>query len=49
MRQVLLTAVVAALLAACGTTIPEGYRSTFDPRDLYEKLERQSGGGGEGG
>jgi hypothetical protein len=50
MRQFLLIAVVADLLAASGgTTVPEGYRATFDPKGLYEKLERQLVGGGEGG
>jgi uncharacterized protein YceK len=49
MRQVLLIAVVAALLGGCGTMVTDGYRPTFDVKELYEKLERQSGGGGEGG
>jgi uncharacterized protein YceK len=51
MRQVLLIAMVAAaaLFGGCGTMVTDGYRSTFDVKELYEKLERQSGGGGEGG
>jgi hypothetical protein len=49
MRQVLLIAAVAALLGGCGTMVTDGYPPTFDVKELYEKLERQSGGGGEGG
>ena len=45
MRQVLLITVVAALLGGCGTMVTDGYRPTFDVKELYEKLERQSGGG----
>jgi uncharacterized protein YceK len=49
MRQVLLIAVVAALLGGCGTMVADVSRPTFDVKELYEKLDRQSGGGGEGG
>jgi len=48
MRQVLLVAVVVALLSGCGTMVADGYRPTFDVKELYEKLERQSGGSGDG-